>query len=105
MTSCAIASASFLLRKKENIGARPWDARRHLNRCLSVPGGSSGETPVTIISAVVFCSNQAKGAQKEWLGAPTPLPKCPHTRKGKISNSGDEIAAGLGREPHRGWWR
>jgi hypothetical protein len=46
-----------------------------------------------------------KGAQKEWLCAPIPLPKCPHTRKGKISNSDDEITAGLGRERYRGWWR
>jgi hypothetical protein len=44
---------------------------------------------------VVFRSNQAKGAQKVDGSAPLlPLPRNPG-----ISNSDDEIAAGLGREP------
>jgi hypothetical protein len=37
-------------------------------------------------------SNQAKGRSDE-SAPPAPLPKCPHTRKEKISDSDDEIAA------------
>src|SRR5262245_26840466 len=45
----------------------------------------------------------AKGRSRvERFCAPAPLPKCPHTRKEKISNSDDEIAACLGRVAHRG---
>src|SRR5262249_60001411 len=66
--------------------------RGNLNRGPSVPRGSWGRegTPPTII--------KQRGAEPRWLCAPFPLPKCPHTRKEKISNSDDEIAAWLGRE-------
>jgi hypothetical protein len=118
----AAASASFLLRKKENIGTHPWDAirdtpmidpgrtsrsaeegpggRKSRTGALAFPGdqGGSWGTPLTIISAAVFRSNSSKkGRRRPDLCAPTPLLKCPHTRKEKISNSDDEIAAGLGR--------
>src|SRR5262245_49848605 len=66
--------------------------RGNLNRGPSVPRGSWGRegTPPTII--------KQRGAEPRWLCTPFPLPKCPHTRKEKISHSDDEIAAGLGRE-------
>jgi hypothetical protein len=41
----------------------------------------------------------AKGAQRvDGLCAPTPLLKCPHTRKEKIEDFDDEIAAEPGRK-------
>src|SRR5215510_8797409 len=87
----AVASAFFLLRKKENIGAHPWDAYRihrwsiqaerpdrqkqapgergNLNRGPSVPRGSWGRkgTPPTII--------KQRGAEPRWLCTPAPLPE------------------------------
>jgi hypothetical protein len=38
-----------------------------------------------------------KGRTRPDLRAPTPLPKCPHTRKEKIGNNDDGITAVLGR--------
>src|SRR5262245_53915925 len=110
----AVASASFLLRKKENIGAtlrmhtdRPWakmapigrgrprGERKSLTGALAFPGygGRWGNAASHYKRRALPI---AKGRSRvERFCAPAPLPKCPHTRKEKISNSEDEIAAGL----------
>jgi hypothetical protein len=66
-------------------------------RGLAFPGaslGGVGGTPLTIISAAVFRSNQAKGAQD---CAPFPFLSVPTRSKGEISNGDNKIAAWLGR--------
>ena len=81
-----------------------------LNRGLKRSRGVEGQlgNAASIISLAVICSSQAKGAQEAGPFAPLlSFPKCPHTRKEKISNSDDKIAAGLGQEgprriPHNG---
>src|SRR5262245_50225487 len=61
-------------------------------------GGVGGERRLTYKRRAPI----AKGRSRvERFCAPAPLPKCPHTRKEKISNSDDEIAAGLGQEALR----
>jgi hypothetical protein len=81
--------------QKQNRG-RPREKGIDLDRGLSVPGGTwgcRGERRLTIISAAVFRSNQAKGCSDG--SAPlSPLPKCPHTRKEKISNSDVKLRLG-----------
>jgi hypothetical protein len=64
---------------------------------LAFPGeeGTLGERRSRLYALCGFRSNQAKGAQKVDGSAPLlPLPRNPG-----ISNSDDEIAAGLGRKP------
>jgi hypothetical protein len=74
--------------------------RKSLTRGLSVPryGGRWGERRLTYKRRAPI----AKGRSRASVSAPLlPLLKCPHTRKEKISNSDDEIAAGLGQEAPR----
>src|SRR5215471_745533 len=92
----AVASASLLLRKNENIGAHPWDAYRihliDLDGELAFRGdlGGCGNAD----SYYKAKRRRTAMARRLFL----PFLRCLHTRKEKISNIEDEISAWLGRE-------
>ena len=75
---------------------RPREKGRLSTGALAFSRGSGGTLGNAAHDYKRFRSNQAKGAQKGDSSAP-PLPVPLHLRKEKISNSDDEIAAGLGR--------
>jgi hypothetical protein len=68
-----------------------------LNRGLAFPGDQGGRwgTPLTIISAVgIPFQPKQKGRRTSMALRPTPLPKCPHTRKEKVSNATMKLRLG-----------